>query len=78
MTNYHVSVLYDTKIGIGYPNNGAQFDKAYSRGEHSMHSSNCCNINMVSSICRSVICCRTSRYFGPASVSIPMRYKVKP
>ena len=26
-TSYHVCMLYDTSIGIGGPNNGAQFDK---------------------------------------------------
>ena len=27
MTSYHVSILYDTSIGIRYPNNGGQFNK---------------------------------------------------
>ena len=31
MTSYHVSVLYDTSIGMGCPNNGAQFNKCVLR-----------------------------------------------
>ena len=33
MTSYHVSVLYDTRIAIGWPNNlGGQFNKCGLKG----------------------------------------------
>ena len=47
MTSCHVSMLYDTSIGIGCPNNGAQFNKSTLRGAQSMHQLNFCNINTV-------------------------------
>ena len=37
MTCYHVMGLYDTNIGIVYPNNSEQFDNVYSRGAQSTH-----------------------------------------
>ena len=32
MTSYHVSVLYNISVGIGCPNNGAQFNKCGLQG----------------------------------------------
>ena len=47
MPSYHVSKLYDTSIGIGCRNNGAQFNKYGLRDVQSTHLSNCRNINKV-------------------------------
>ena len=47
MTSYHVSMLYNTSIWIGCPNNGAQFDTCRPQGGQSKHYLNCRNINTV-------------------------------
>ena len=48
--SYHVSILYNTSIGIRCPNNGAQFNACRLQGYASMHLCNCRIINTAYSI----------------------------